>query len=819
MMDMMDRRLVDKAHNLAPEAPWNNWNPSDLGPVIMTFMEDLEPYYARWAEVWFQNFQFIYGNQSVRWSRRYGYAVDSDFLRKEPSVNQRAQTNISRTVLEALASLIYSNLPDWDVDAADQSSVKGRRFKRIIQHVLDAYMVRLCMDKEFATAALIFTSFGQVGAWVDWNKRGGKVLQIPQWHKAAAQVFTDFMAPNQATGGLLEIPTPALDFMSQPRQEMHWQPVLDAQGNQVYKSRFAGDVGVDILTPFEYRRTPGSHGTHKDKFIERIRLMDFDDYLDEYSFVDGKTKSWYTVQPVYNNPAVYRIAMRHFMRMQYTTPPSIGDVNQRPASAWKSANFRNKVLVVEHWDKPHPIKWPYGRRLVVVNGECTHVTEPTSHTNKMDGWHPLVEAQWLSVAPSSIATGPMNDVIQKNRELNVADSLIATAVRRNMGSTLLVKPGIGLDPQRFTGEPGKVMETGDPFGARWLHDDQPLPAVIETLRKSYKEDIYETSGANDALRGDRTPGVSSGYAYRQVQEREERRLTPARKSFQFFGRGIGEKLWSALSQNATKLDEDVMGYLMRAGAGEFKPEDVVAMLSNKIDYGIEINIEEESMSAKSKATTQATLMELAKGPGAIRLQNPKVLDEFLKYFDAEVLRDPSASHRDRAQRENEIFLDMLRLGEKAEGLQRPTVIFEDDDQIHMADHQDFFVQNAEEFLRNPQMMRTWTLHQETHRVQDGEKNATLPPGTSLEVPAMAQAAAQTQPPSVQMIYQETQAKQAAAQAGATQAAKASPTGGNGAQAPKQPAIPGSKGGKMTDPNAPSQNTATAASQGGKPAVA
>lgn len=810
---MMDRSLALKAHALAPEAPWNNWNPNDLGSKVMTFMEDLEPFYARWAEVWFQNFQFIYGNQSVRWSRRYGYAVDSDFLRKEPSVNQRAQTNIARTVVEALASLIYSNLPDWDVDAADQSSVKGKRFKRIIQKMLDAYMIRLCMDKEFATAALIFTTFGQVGAWVDWDKKGGQTINIPQWQKAAAAVFTDYMAPNMVTGGLLEMPTQALDYMGQPRQEERWAPVLDQQGQQVTKQRFAGDVKVDILTPFEYRRQIGSHGTHKSKFIERIRLIDYDEFLDEYDAVDGKTKHFAGIQPVYSNAAVYRIAVRHFMRMQYTAPPSLGDVYQRPPTAWKNQNFRNKVLVVEHWDQPHPVKWPLGRRLVIVNGECTHVTEPSYKTNKKDGWHPLVEAQWLAIAPSSIATGPMNDVVQKNRELNVADSLIATAVRRNMGSQLLIKPGIGLDPQRFTGEPGKVMETPDPYGARWLHDDQPLPAVIETLRQSYKDDVYETSGAQDALRGDRSPGASSGYAYRQIQEREERRLTPARKSFQFFGRGIGEKAWAALSQNAVKLDDDVMGYLMRAGAGEFRPEDVVALLSSRTDYGIEINIEEESMSAKSKATMQATLMELAKGPAQIRLQNPKVLDEFLKYFDAETLRDPSANHRDRAQRENEVMLDMLRLGEQATGLQKPTVTFEDDDDVHQAEHQDFFVQNTEEFLRNPAMLREFLLHQETHRAQGTEKAGQAMPGTSLQVPAMAQQAAQAQPPTIQAIYQNTVQKQ-------TAAAQGSPSGGNGAQAPKQPAPPGVKGGnKQVDPAAPSQNTPTAASQGGKPAAA
>lgn len=801
-----------KAQQLAPEMPWNNWKPEDLGPAVMQFVEDQEPFFGRWAEVWFQNFQFIYGNQSVKWSRRYGYAVDADFLRKEPSTAQKAQTNIARVVCEALASLIYSNLPAWAVEAADPQSVKDKRFRRIIQKLLDAYMSRLCMDKEFATAALAFTTFGQVGAWVDWDQGAGTLMEVPKWEKVQAPIFTDFMAPNPYTGGLLEIPTPALNSMGEPHHELRWEPVIDAMGRQIIDKMFTGDGRVTILTPFEYRREIGSPGTHKTKYVQRIRIMDYDDYLDQYEGVAGRTSKWKNVQPVYNNPSIYRIAVRQFMRMQYTTPPSIGEIWQRPQSAFRSNNFRNKVLVVEHWDRPNAAKWPKGRRLVITNGECTHVTEPDYSTNKMDGWHPLCEAQWLAIAPSSIATGPMNDVIAKNRELNVADSLYATTMRRNMGSHLLFKVGMGLDPQRMTGEPGRMFEVTDPYAARYLHDDMPVPAVLPEMRQSYKDDCYETSGAGDALRGDRTVGASSGYAYRQAQEREEKRLTPARKAFGSFARAIGEKLWATVKSNCVRLDDDVMGFLMRSAAGEFQPQDVVALLSSSVDFGVEIDIVEESMNAKSKATMQATLMELSAGPAGIRLQNPKVLDEFLKFFDADTLRDPSGVHRDRAQRENEVFLDMMRLGPNTEGIQKPIVIFEDEDDIHLADHQEFFVANAEEFMRNEYMMQEFLLHQETHRVQKQEKLAEAMPGASLQVPAMSSAIRGEQAPQVTTIAMDSQAR-------AAQKATQPGGGGNNAQSPQQPAPPGSKGPPQTDASAPSANTPTAAAQGGRPSAA
>ena len=695
----MDKALVHRAKILSPDLPWNAWDAETLGPVIMKFMEDHEPFYQRWAEVWFQNFQFIYGNQNLRWSKRYGYALDTDYLSRAPAVNQRAQTNISRVVQEALTAYLFASLPDWIVEAADASALRGKRFRKIIQKLLDAYMQRLCMDKELPVAAGIFTAFGSFAAEINWKKNAGRLMEIPKYKKVRAPVFTDYMAPNAVTMGLLEVPIQLKDSSGNPRFEERWEAVLDDMGQQIIDKVLAGDVGLDILTPFEFRREIGSPGPHKTKYCERIRLLDYDEYLDQYGGVEGQTKYFKQIQPVYSNAAVYKIAIRHFMRMQFTTPPQLGDLVGRNDSVFRGTLMRNKVLIVEHYDKPHPIKWPLGRRVVITNGQCTHITVPSYSTNKADGWHPFVEAQWLNVAPSSMATGPMNDVVAKNRELNTADSLIATAMRRNMGSMLLLKTGMGLEPQRVTGEPGMALEVQDPDGARWLHDDMPLPAVLPKLREMAKDDVYETSGAMDALRGDRTPGTSSGYMLRQIQEREEKRLAPARKRFEQAVAQMGEKIFVCLKQNVVKLDDDVMGYMERSAAGEFAPQDVIAMLTTPSDIGVEFNIGEGSMAIRSRATEMATLQEVAQNPGVSnRLsQDAEVLDNYLKEFEVESLRDGSADHRDRAERENEVFSDQLRLGPDLKGVQKPIVLFEDDDKIHIAKHTKFLIQNSEEW--------------------------------------------------------------------------------------------------------------------------
>jgi hypothetical protein len=792
------RESALKAAKFAPELPWNCWDPNELGMRLMQYMEDQEPFYARWAETWYQNFQFVYGNQSLRWSRRYGYAVDSDFLRGAPAQNMRAQTNVSRTIAESLASLIYSTLPTWDVEASEESSVKGKRFKKIMQRMLDAYAARLCMDKEFSTAAMAYTVFGQVAQFIDWNPAGGRVMQIPQWQKVNAPIFTDYMAVDPFTGGLLEQPVQAVDAMGQPLFEQKWQPILDAQGRQVNQTRFAGDVRVTTLTPFEYRREIGSQGMHKTKFVQRLRLMDYDEFLDEYGALPGRTKAWNAVRPVYASPNVYRLAVRHFMRMQMTTPPSLGDVYQRPQSVFRQSTFRNKVLVVDHYDRPHQEKWPVGRRVIVVNGDAVVITTPSYHTNKLDGWHPFTESQWFNIAPSSIASGPMNDVIQKNRELNIADSLNATALRRNMGSQLLIKNSEGFDPQRLSGEPGISHQVNDPFGSfRWLHDDMPISPVVATLREQNKEDVYEISGAGDAIRGQRSVGVESGYAQRQMKEREEARLAPARKVFGYMVAGTGEKMWSCLKANVVELDKDVMGYLQRSAAGEYQPQDIVALLSTDVDFGVDVTVDPDTMAARSKATEQATMLEVLNGPGAVRATNPKVLDKVFKFFDLEELRDESAPQRDRAIRENEIFSDMMRLGANLEGISTPIVLFEDDDDIHIAEHTEFLIQNSDEIMRNPQFFAELLQHNERHRLQKEEKLGALPPGTALQTTNMSNAIAGQPPPNMQQVAQGAAARQAVG----------SPGGPASPGAPTQPSPPGApKGQRTQDPSTPSANT-------------
>jgi hypothetical protein len=221
------------------------------------------------------------------------------------------------------------------------------------------------------------------------------------------------------------------------------------------------------------------------------------------------------------------------------------------------------------------------------------------------------------------------------------------------------------------------------------------------------------------------------------------------------------------------------------------------------------------MSVRSKATQQATLLELIGSPiGAPLAQDPGVRDTILKFFDAEQLRDKGSVHRDRADRENEVFEDMIRLGANIEGVPRPVVAFADDDQTHVMHHETWLVANFNRLRGNEPVFFELLAHIEQHRAQTMEKQGQMLPGTSLIIPQTMVGLVGAPTPTVQQVAGYTFQQQQMQQQQAAMGAQAPQGNAQAPQAPRQPSGAGEPGGSRTDPAAPSGNTPSAASRGG-----
>lgn len=781
-----------QAKKACPDLPWCNDDPNQLGRVISQFTEKHDEYLAPWAQRWFENFQYIYGNHDIQWSKKWGFAMDMDFLRRGiPSINQRSQTNSTRTIFESLSSLIFGNMPAWEVISAQAGSSQGSRFQNLLEKMLDCYFERLVMDVELRSFTNILTAYGMAAAKISWNPKSGRMMDIPVLENREANLFEN-VATNADPFGLVDVIRNSRNSQGEPRHEMRLLQARDENGAVKTKRGWAGEVDVAVRTPFEYRREMTTKGSHKSKWFQDIQILDYDEYLTKYEDMDGRTKYFDQIRPGVMTSFSYKFALRQFIRMLFITPVSQQDVRRMTTTSIKSDFLRRKVAVVEHYDEPNAEMWPEGRVTVVVNGLCTHVTQPQYSINAVGGWHPFVEASWLTLSPSPMPTAPINDVTAKNKELNTLDSLVDTSTLRNMGSALLIKNGSGLDPQSMTGDPGQILPCNDPAtAARWLRDEQPIPPVIHQLRDSKKEDMYEGSGAQDAIRGDRSKNVTAGFAFRVLEEREQRRLTPVRHELEKAVSRIGQKIIACVKHNVTELDEDVLGYLKRSAAGGFNEKDIMAFMRTPLDFGVDVNVVSGSMVSKSKSSIQAGLMDIIqKTPASNRLENAEVMDRFLKFNDAELLRDDSGAHRDRAKRENEIFGDIGRIGPQGTGIQIPAVCSEDDHEIHIALHRRDMIEKFEEISSDEFEMTLRHTHIEMHKIYAKEKAGTVPAGTAHQgaaIVAQAQSQPERQLPELaQMKTQADQNKQMAAQ-GAAQSQAQAPGQGAATQNPSAPA--------------------------------
>lgn len=796
-MSKIDKRIKQ----YCKDAPWADDNPDTLGSTIMNNIWDREAFHRRWCQKWFENFQFVYGNHDVKWIRSLGFALDVDFLSRKRNPNHhKSKTNVSRLIAETLSSAIYARQPKWDVSPASESARQSKNISQLVQHALDYWMIVLNGHDKFSQWATDFTVYGKAAAVVRWNNNAGIIKWVPKFRRVKTPVMTTVMKQDPVLGGVIEVEDQAINSIGQPMFTETWQPITDQSGEIAKEPKPQGSPEILLLTPFEYQYEEGKD-IHDAKWVRWFRLIDYDDFINEYDSLAGKTKHYADISPDMSTAIVKNFAIRQFFRLHFVSP----DYDSKPIDMSTSgAYLKNKVLVVEHYDKPNVNSWPYGRRVIVANGMCTHITQPEFSTNKAGGWHPFVEANWFRVSPSTMPSGAMNDVVAKNKELNTADSLIITALHKDMGSALLVKTGSGIDPSRWTGTPGDIHECSDIQGARWLNNEQPISPAVPAIRQAIKDDVFEQSGAQDSLRGERSKNVSAGYALRQLQEREERRIAPARNKFENAVAEVGEKVIACFRECVENIGEDMMGYLKRSASGEFLPDEAVSFLTRDIELGVDIKIEPGSMQVESKATQQFNLLELIqKTPFGARLsQDVKVQDDILKVFGAEQLRGFSGAHRDRAANENELFTDMLKLGPDRIGQTSPIVIFEDDDEVHIAEHTDFVVRNATETMANPAVLQIVLTHLETHRIQGKAKMGEVPPQAAA-MTSIAQSTARQTPLDPMAVQAEVQARKNSPQPSVPQPPEA------GTPKPPQAGAP-----KPPQPSAPQQPNPQGAPQNG-----
>lgn len=109
----------------------------------------------------------------------------------------------------------------------------------------------------------------------------------------------------------------------------------------------------------------------------------------------------------------------------------------------------------------------------------------------------------------------------------------------------------------------------------------------------------------------------------------------------------------------------------------------------------------------------------------------KMFDSLMKLYGFDDLRQSNHPQFDRAEKENETFIDMIQLGPDNKGVSYPRVLYEDDDDIHLMQHAEFIIRYWDLVKNNKWFLLEYYTHMETHRLQKAEKQMMLMAGSAL----------------------------------------------------------------------------------------
>lgn len=722
--------------------PWNTNDVRELEAAINNLSNIADYVNRRWSQKWFETFQFVIGNQNLKWSKTYDFAVDSDNLTQDFSSARRSQTNLTRTIVESLSSMLYNQLPELYFESRYDNSSHAYRLAKVLEGLKKCYDERLQLHDEFDFGSVIYSIYSMLYSKVSYKKGAGSKLKTPKQRVVQKPRMTTAIETDPQTGEQIMVPVPTFDEAGNIVMMDVYENVTDEVGNTVYDERMTGDVCVDMLTPFEVSADHTAKTFSKIKWIQQARVMDYDEFMEEFYDQPGAIHEILDrVQGGVISGPSQNIAMRHMLRTLYSSPPTMDSAGRSFASPFNF--FKNKVFVIEHYDRPsegHPLRptpWlKEGRRSVMVNGYLGLMSTPQYRMNTTSGWHPFNQCRWMPLAQVGQSSGPLTDSAQKNRELNMTDSMMSHAIQRDSASVLLVNETSSLDKNKITGEPGQThYVTGDPStAAAYLRNGQPLPPLVNLFRETQKQDMFELSGALEATRGERSTGATSGFQARLYEERERKRVSKATNNWEGFLAATYMKMFSCFQQNVTIMDPNVISRVQRATQNQATASDVLNFLNGPLDFGIDATVRAGSTRTKSQAAKQQDIQEAMNNPAVAQrvMQDPAMLDAYLEQMGIEAFRDVSSVHRERARKENMWFYDALNWGPEqimANIGTAPTAIGQDDDLQHYQQHMRDFVENFDRYQKNPTLLKMFDFHMEQHKanakVKAGEQHPLI----------------------------------------------------------------------------------------------
>ena len=240
---------------------------------------------------------------------------------------------------------------------------------------------------------------------------------------------------------------------------------------------------------------------------------------------------------------------------------------------------------------------------------------------------PFIHVPYGAVGGRIWARSPLDTLIQKQDQLNQADSLIQLIIQR-VANPVWLEPK-GTEVKKFTGEPGLVVKynplaLGGATAKPERIEGSNVPGSIFQLRQQILDDIENLAGTYDIVKGQKPTGVEAFSALQLLVERSQ-----SRYGVVLAARGEAYRRWFSI---AIELERQfgpvertwaVMGPNQKWAFQNFKQAD--------LQGGITIMVEDGSQTPKTSLGKRAAIEQLNQ-LGILNMQNPDTAYAILQAF-------------------------------------------------------------------------------------------------------------------------------------------------------------------------------------------
>jgi hypothetical protein len=500
---------------------------------------------------WYENLAFFAGNQYVRWDKSTNKLVTPE----KPSWRVRLTFNHIMPRVRTEHAKLTINRHVWEVLPATAEE-EDTNVAKVSTKFLDAKWRELEMDdtKEEAILWALTTGTGFVKTWWDEGKYRDDNL-VP--------LTNDEGIPIDESGNPL--PEDAEPLMI-PRQEQD--------------GRFApiGDIDCAAISPFEIIPDPSASKMDDCQWIIHAKRWPKQIAEERWGIqleTDGEAGNW-------------------FDKLKGMVASTFG-------RASNDSEDEDMVLVLELWERPSQ-KYPDGRLVVVAGNQLVH-----DGVNPMpQGELPFVMFRHIVVPGKFWGESIIKQLISPQKEYNRTISQITEIKNRTSNPQKLLPVSSGIDPDKWTGEPGLVIPYNPVAGqAPGYITPPPVQPYMFKLLEHNLSDLDQISGQHEVSHGQTPPGVKSGVAIRFLQEQDDTKLGPTARSIERGWRKLAV-MWLKMAKAMYKPEENRMVKYV----GKNRQIECFDFDSQKIPMEPDVIIISGSALPESKSARQDFLKEL-----------------------------------------------------------------------------------------------------------------------------------------------------------------------------------------------------------------